>query len=45
MTCKDCKFRGTIFCRMVHDTLGNGLLDYTVANGYCETGMMKDENI
>lgn len=40
--CRDCKYRGQIFCPMIHETMGNGLLDYTVNNGYCNRGKRKD---
>lgn len=36
--CKDCQNRGTIFCPVVHETLGNGLVDYTSDDGYCWRG-------
>lgn len=36
--CKDCCYRGTIICPMIHETLGNGLIDYTIDDGYCNRG-------
>ena len=36
--CQDCQNRGTIFCPVVHETLGNGLVDYTSDDGYCWHG-------
>ena len=33
--CKECDKRGTIFCPMVHETLGSGLVDYASDDGYC----------
>ena len=40
--CRDCNYRGQVFCPMIHETMGNGLLDYTVDNGYCNRGKRKD---
>ena len=31
--CKDCRYRGLICCPAVHETMGNGLVDYAVDNG------------
>ena len=33
--CKDCRYRGLICCPAIHETIGNGLVDYAVDNGYC----------
>ena len=33
--CKECDKRGTIFCPMVHETLGSGHVDYASDDGYC----------
>ena len=40
--CKDCRYRGLICCPAVHETMGNGLVDYAVDNGYCWCGKPKD---
>lgn len=40
--CKNCRYRGTIICPMVHETLGNGLNDYSIDNGYCFRGKPKE---
>ena len=40
--CKDCRYRGLICCPAVHETIGNGLVDYAVDNGYCWCGKPKD---
>ena len=40
--CKNCRHRGTIICPMVHETLGNGLNDYSIDNGYCFRGKPKE---
>ena len=40
--CKDCRYRGTIFCHAVHETMGNGLVDYTSDEAYCWRGRPKD---
>lgn len=42
MRCKDCQNRGTIFCPAVHETMGNGLVDYTSDEAYCWRGRPKD---
>ena len=39
--CKDCRYRGLICCPAVHETIGNGLVDYAVDNGYCWCGKPK----
>lgn len=41
--CKDCRYRGLICCPAVHETIGNGLVDYAVDNGYCWCGKPKDD--
>ena len=41
--CKNCRYRGTIICPMVHETLGNGLNDYSIDNGYCFRGKPKED--
>ena len=40
--CKDCRYRGLICCPAVHETMGNGLVDYAVDNGYCWCGKPKE---
>ena len=40
--CKDCRYRGLICCPAIHETIGNGLVDYAVDNGYCWRGKPKD---
>ena len=40
--CKDCRYRGLICCPAIHETMGNGLVDYTVDNGYCWCGKPKE---
>ena len=40
--CKDCRYRGLICCPAMHETIGNGLVDYTVDNGYCGSGKPKE---
>ena len=40
--CKECSYRGTITCPMVHEQLGNGLLDYAHDDGYCSRGKRKE---
>ena len=40
--CKDCRYRGSICCPAVHETMGNGLVDYAVDNGYCWCGKPKE---
>lgn len=39
--CKDCKFRNTLICPMVHETMGNGTTDYATDDGYCNRGSGK----
>ena len=41
--CKDCRYRGLICCPAVHETMGNGLVDYAVDNGYCWCGKPKED--
>lgn len=40
--CKDYRYRGLICCPAIHETIGNGLVDYTVDNGYCWRGKLKE---
>ena len=40
--CKDCRYRGLICCPAMHETIGNGLVDYAVDNGYCWLGKPKE---
>ena len=40
--CKDCRYRGLICCPAIHETIGNGLVDYAVDNGYCWLGKPKE---
>lgn len=42
--CKDCRYRGSICCPVMHETIGNGLVDYAVDNGYCWCGKPKGDN-
>lgn len=42
--CKDCRYRGLICCPAIHETIGNGLVDYAVDNGYCWCGKPKGDN-
>lgn len=39
--CKDCLYRNKILCPMIYETLGNGLIDYTIDDGYCDRGKRK----
>ena len=41
--CKDCRYRGLICCPVMHETIGNGLVDYAVDNGYCWCGKQKED--
>ena len=41
--CKDYRYRGLICCPAIHETIGNGLVDYTVDNGYCWCGKQKED--
>lgn len=41
--CRDCKYRNKILCPMIHGTLGNSLIDYTIDDGYCDRGKRKGE--
>ena len=40
--CKDCRYRGLICCPAIHETIGNGLVDCAVDNGYCWCGKPKE---
>ena len=40
--CKDCRYRGLICCPAIHETIGNGLVDCAVDNGYCWRGKPKE---
>ena len=40
--CKDCRYRGLICCPAVHETIGNGLVNYAVDKGYCWCGKPKE---
>ena len=40
--CKGCRYRGLICCPAIHETIGNGLVDYAVDNGYCWRGKPKE---
>ena len=40
--CKDCRYRGLIYCPAIHETIGNGLVDCAVDNGYCWCGKPKE---
>ena len=40
--CKDCRYRGLICCPAIHETIGNGLVDYATDNGYCWRGKPKE---
>lgn len=40
--CKNCRYRGLICCPAMHETIGNGLVDYAVDNGYCWCGKPKE---
>lgn len=40
--CKDCRYRGMIYCPAVHETMGNGLVDYTSDEAYCWRGCPKE---
>nr|DAR10646.1 MAG TPA: hypothetical protein [Caudoviricetes sp.] len=41
--CKDCHYRGIIYCPAVHETMGNGLVDYTSDDTYCWRGRPKED--
>lgn len=41
--CKDCRYRGMIYCPAVHETMGNGLVDYTSDEAYCWRGRPKED--
>lgn len=40
--CRDCRYRGMIYCPAVHETMGNGLIDYTSDDAYCWRGRPKE---
>lgn len=40
--CRDCRYRGMIYCPAVHETMGNGLIDYTSDEAYCWRGRPKE---
>lgn len=40
--CKACRYRGMIYCPAVHETIGNGLIDYTSDEAYCWRGRPKE---
>lgn len=40
--CKDCRYRGLICCPATLETIGNGLVDCAVDNGYCWRGKPKE---
>lgn len=40
--CKDCRYRGMIYCPAVHETMGNGLVDYTSDEAYCWRGRPRE---
>lgn len=40
--CKDCQHRGMIYCPAVHETIGNGLVDYASDEAYCWCGRPKE---
>lgn len=40
--CKDCQHRGTIYCPVVHETMGNGLVSYASDEAYCWRGRPKE---
>lgn len=40
--CKDCRYRGLICCPTMHETMGSGLLDCAVDDGYCWRGKPKE---
>lgn len=40
--CRDCRYRGMIYCPAVHETMGNGLVDYTSEEAYCWRGRPKE---
>lgn len=41
--CKECRYHGTICCPAVHETMGNGLVNYAADDGYCWRGEAKEE--
>ena len=41
--CKDCRYRGIIFCPAIHETMGNGFVDYTSDEAYCWRGRPKED--
>lgn len=40
--CTDCRYRGLICCPAMHETIGNGLVDYATDNGYFWCGKPKE---
>ena len=40
--CKGCRYRGLICCPAMHETMGSGLLDCAVDDGYCWCGKPKE---
>lgn len=42
--CKDCKYRKTIFCNMVHETMGNGMVDYARDDDYCSRAERRNDD-
>lgn len=42
--CRDCQYHGMIFCPAVHETIGNGIADYTSDEFYCWSGRPKEYN-
>ena len=41
--CKDCRYRGLICCPAMHETMGNGLVDYAIDDGYCWRGKPRED--
>ena len=39
--CRDCQYRGMIYCPAVHETMGNGLVSYASDEAYCWRGRPK----
>ena len=40
--CRDCQYRGMIYCPAVHETMGNGLVSYASDEAYCWRGRPKE---
>lgn len=40
--CRDCQYRGMIYCPAVHETMGNGLVSYASDEAYCWCGRPKE---